>query len=287
MNEEQNECNEQPLFGMFGIADDSGGHLNVNDNDGVNYRQNMCLICGFKPSKYRCPCCEANTCSLNCCKMHKIQFDCNGLRNRIQFKRLSDFDQKQFLDDYFFLEDTDRSIDAFRRDKRNIVKSLETLPPWLKKLRYEARVHEQGEAKPFTCVDHRVAENITIGKVLEKYVKPNNDCEWQKKFALYQSAGFKSICVLLKLQINKYLEIELSNTVAEALNGKTIIEFPTFYVVLKDAKHEFEIVDEDEMAQIERDMQERAYKKLKTNHPSECYNYSDNGDLGNLITSDQ
>ena len=40
----------------------------------------LCIICG-KQDKYKCPGCEMRTCSLECCKKHKVLYNCNGKRD--------------------------------------------------------------------------------------------------------------------------------------------------------------------------------------------------------------
>ncbi|RWS29428.1 box C/D snoRNA protein 1-like protein [Leptotrombidium deliense] len=303
-----NQCDQKvECFGLFGAK----GEALRNQSNQILIDENFggCIICGNRVSKYKCPACEAKTCSLNCCKDHKIEFSCDGVRNRISFKRMVDYDQSQFLDDYFFLEDAERTIDSLRRDKRQIVKSLDTLPPWLKKLIYEAKMrrirlkllpagfkrrlnnkttymyaekmifwdlewvltHCVGvNSETITVINRRVPENTMVSKVIENIVKPNSDEEWNKKYSMYQSAGFKGICVLLELQCKKYCEVDLSSTISEVLSGKTIIEYPTFLITLKDNKHSFDVIDEDSVVTVENEIRENAYKKLKTFEQNSC-----------------
>lgn len=66
-------------------------------------------------TKYKCPSCERVYCSANCFVGHKTKFDCSGVRNRTPYVDLSKFDQKQFLDDYFFLEEVNNKIETAHR----------------------------------------------------------------------------------------------------------------------------------------------------------------------------
>jgi hypothetical protein len=66
-------------------------------------------------TKYRCPGCERIYCSADCCNGHKEKFSCAGIRNSTPYVHLSKFDQKQFLDDYFFLEKVGNKIDNAQR----------------------------------------------------------------------------------------------------------------------------------------------------------------------------
>lgn len=65
--------------------------------------------------KYRCPACDRIYCSANCCSGHKDKFDCPGIRNKTPYVHLSKFDQKQFLDDYFFLEEVNNKIESSQK----------------------------------------------------------------------------------------------------------------------------------------------------------------------------
>ena len=65
--------------------------------------------------KYKCPGCERLYCKADCFKGHKEKFSCIGIRDRVPYVHLSRFDQKQFLDDYFFLEDIGTKIERAQR----------------------------------------------------------------------------------------------------------------------------------------------------------------------------
>lgn len=69
----------------------------------------------IKINRYKCPGCERIYCSANCCCGHKDKFDCSGIRNSTPYIPLNKFDQKQFLDDYFFLEKINNEIDRAQR----------------------------------------------------------------------------------------------------------------------------------------------------------------------------
>ena len=97
-----------------------------------------CVICSCSDFRYKCPSCLVRTCSLNCFKTHKTNLKCSGLRESLKFKRLVNFDDSQLHEDFRFLDDYSRQIDGIKRQKRNIVQSLNDLPNWLKKLKFEA-----------------------------------------------------------------------------------------------------------------------------------------------------
>lgn len=99
----------------------------------------LCAVCNEKIFKYKCPGCLTKTCSIECVKVHKNELDCDGKQVKIPFKKIEDFDDKQFFKDFNFLEEGSRLLDCLKRDRQNIIKSKDQLPPWLKKLVYEAR----------------------------------------------------------------------------------------------------------------------------------------------------
>ena len=52
------------------------------------------------------------------------------------------------------------------------------------------------------------------------------------------------VAVLLRLESSaaKYCELDLSKSIKENLVQKTIIEFPTFVVILSEYKHLFDVI---------------------------------------------
>lgn len=80
-----------------------------------------CCACNSQDSvSYKCPGCSRKYCSVACCKEHKSTFGCDGKRKRFPYVPLGAFDQKQFLDDYFFLEEVNQKIDNAIRLKPSL-----------------------------------------------------------------------------------------------------------------------------------------------------------------------
>ncbi|KAG8034464.1 hypothetical protein G9C98_007540 [Cotesia typhae] len=50
-----------------------------------------CEVCDKIQAKYTCPKCEVRTCSLACCRVHKKDLDCNGIRDKTKFIPLNKF----------------------------------------------------------------------------------------------------------------------------------------------------------------------------------------------------
>jgi hypothetical protein len=74
-----------------------------------------CEICNENKSKYKCPRCSIQTCSLDCCKKHKTVNDCSGKRDVTAFKARDEFNQNDLMSDYNFLEEQARLVDLSKR----------------------------------------------------------------------------------------------------------------------------------------------------------------------------
>ncbi|TXG70209.1 hypothetical protein EZV62_005144 [Acer yangbiense] len=75
----------------------------------------LCEECKEKASKYKCPGCSIQTCSLPCVKSHKQRTACSGKRSLTHFVPLSLFDENILLSDYNLLEETKRVAESAER----------------------------------------------------------------------------------------------------------------------------------------------------------------------------
>lgn len=66
-------------------------------------------------TKYKCPGCGRTYCSADCCSGHKEKFSCSGIRDQTPYVHIKNFNQKQFLDDFFFLEKISIEIERKQR----------------------------------------------------------------------------------------------------------------------------------------------------------------------------
>lgn len=86
-----------------------------------------CEICNAQIAIYRCPRCYTRTCSLECCRKHKVKDErsgelvCNGQRDRTKFCSLKRFTDAQLASDYHFLEDVMSSSTSSKRLYQSIV----------------------------------------------------------------------------------------------------------------------------------------------------------------------
>lgn len=77
----------------------------------------LCEICWAVPGKYKCPACERRTCSVECVKKHKEQYECTGKRPRTEpAAPVNAFTSHIIMRDFGFLEEVDFAIDRAGRD---------------------------------------------------------------------------------------------------------------------------------------------------------------------------
>ncbi|VEL29568.1 unnamed protein product [Protopolystoma xenopodis] len=68
-----------------------------------------CSVCLDKTSKYKCPRCYTQTCSLECCLLHKDRAHCTGKRDVTEYVRKDEYRYRHFISDYRLLEEIDRA----------------------------------------------------------------------------------------------------------------------------------------------------------------------------------
>ena len=130
-------------------TDSSVGNM-VDSTVSVEDSSKLCMVCEEAPKQYKCPRCDYFTCSLKCCKQHKIevgnlpigrwwcdyisndrrvrnlplltclltvdrQTKCDGKRDRAAFISVKDFKEKNLRSDYHFLEDILQTKDSALR----------------------------------------------------------------------------------------------------------------------------------------------------------------------------
>jgi len=74
-----------------------------------------CQECRKNPVLYQCPRCNFRSCSLECCKAHKVRTGCNGKRDRTAFLPVSRMDDRTMDSDYHFLEDVLGQVESSQR----------------------------------------------------------------------------------------------------------------------------------------------------------------------------
>lgn len=72
-------------------------------------------MCSFSAARYTCPRCEVKTCGLKCNKIHKLELECNGARDKAKFiplKKMTNFDVSS---DYRMLEELTRNVEVYKK----------------------------------------------------------------------------------------------------------------------------------------------------------------------------
>ncbi|KAM0731063.1 Box C/D snoRNA protein 1 [Formica fusca] len=119
------------------------------------------------------------------------------------------------------------------------------------------------QAQNVKWVVERTSDNARLSTLVEQVLDPissENETDIEKlnvklaladKLQFYRAAGLTSIKVLLKAEKIKkanfkFYDLDFTLTLKENLENKTIVEFPTLYVIMKDHSDMYEIVDTDE-----------------------------------------
>jgi hypothetical protein len=223
-----------------------------------------CEICVDHEHKYTCPGCDMKTCSLRCCKEHKLTKNCNGIRDKTKFVKLTEFSEKELISDYSFLEEQARLIDSTRRDNLKRRHS-DTTPSmdYLRKLAFQKysiylkfmpknSTKRQNNKTRFDKTDRSilwhlefdingnlftfdelVKPDITLNEVLMKFYEKN-------EFKLVQlDESFRKLNDLnllfeirdFKLKEKYFIKFDLNLSLNENLNRKHIIEYPILKIV--------------------------------------------------------
>ncbi|CAG9856385.1 unnamed protein product [Phyllotreta striolata] len=256
-------------------------------------RLGFCEVCAFYNAKYTCPRCELKTCSLKCIKIHKLELDCSGDRDRTKYIPLNKFTNLDLTSDYRLLEEVSRSLENSRKHfrgirwnniphrlirLRNVAKSqkieLKFLPPkfarhknnatYLKLNRIFWHIEWVFVNSDNTILhDSNVPDTQKLCSTLERHLDANNEA-LAEKLQYYRAVGLSGIKLLLKAEQKggkKFYEIDGNVQLKESLQKKIIIEYPTIHVVLKDHSCGYNIIDSDDDEEIEE-----SNKHVKSGH---------------------
>ncbi|XP_028402138.1 box C/D snoRNA protein 1-like [Dendronephthya gigantea] len=223
----------------------------------------FCNSCGSSDSKYRCPRCDAVSCSLACVKKHKVLNSCSGQRDKTKYINKSEYNEQNLLSDYRLLEETNRVVDNAQRDHK---RKKQFFSSNVKRLRVEAakkgvnlrlmpvsfqkrkentsffhfkskvimwRIKWEFPQANTHYVEAKQSENVLIKTLLEKYLDPTNaDPVFKQKLRVYRDAEIGIFLQNHSTQQRSFFKIDTLVTVKDALKGKMVIEYPTFHVVL-------------------------------------------------------
>ncbi|XP_045792724.1 box C/D snoRNA protein 1-like [Trifolium pratense] len=237
----------------------------------------QCGECKSNPSKYKCPGCSIQSCSLPCVKAHKLRTGCTGKRNQTQFVHISKFNDSILLSDYNLLEEVKRVSEAASRMRSKLGMSTNfRLPHHLKSLQNAARsrrtklrflpngmskreknqsqydyrkktihwtIEWRFHSTNVVLHDHRVDENTNFCSILEKHLKPG---PWNHP--LKEFCDDQLDC--LKLFIRKYpkgpkspfKELDMKAPIKQQLENVVILEYPVVFVFLPSHSIDFEVI---------------------------------------------
>lgn len=246
-------------------------------------KSNLCCICNSNDIKYRCPGCRLRTCSLGCCKKHKEVFTCDGQRDRCPYLKISEFSDKNLVDDYFFLEEANSAIESAARKRRNICKSgmaqMGELPNWMKKLRYEARIRGTrikflpagfkrrlrnhtsfmyrekviewtlewlfllDEDDTFKIIEDRVSESELLIDRLTRLIEKSQLARSKVDLKL-----LPQVILFIRHETSKFFtQVDINDALCKVLLGKSILEYPSFVVTLPKYAHRFQVLPSPKM----------------------------------------
>ncbi|XP_069497794.1 box C/D snoRNA protein 1 isoform X2 [Ambystoma mexicanum] len=239
-----------------------------------------CGTCNSEEAKYRCPRCMKYSCSLSCVIKHKTELQCSGIRDKVAFVATSQFNDINLLSDYRFLEDVGRSADCAARDiffqrpttnkylnimkkqarKRNI--DLSFLPIGFTKRRENSTFFHRREQRFYWHLkllfpqsdaeycENRVPDDKTLHQILKTYIDPEeSDPVFRQRLKAYVQVE-SHVIVLMKVEKRKndsvrYYELDCSKSLFENLRNKTVIEYPTVLVTLKEFKNDFAVLGQE------------------------------------------
>ncbi|XP_059051383.1 box C/D snoRNA protein 1 [Achroia grisella] len=104
------------------------------------------------------------------------------------------------------------------------------------------------DTDPIKFIDEKCSERKRLSELLDKYLDPDAAAfEGSKALTYYKSVGFSGVKVLLKAEkvrgsSKKFFELDPTETLADNLSGKCIVEFPIVFVVLKDHAYNLDII---------------------------------------------
>lgn len=253
-----------------------------NSSDSAK-RLGPCEVCASSEAKYTCPRCEVKTCCLACVNIHKKELECDGSRNKIFYKRKSKFNNLDLLSDYRLLEDFTRSVQEIQNNPLKRVSRflpghlhslgkasrdrgirLHFLPRNFKRAKENtSRVIPGNPTRTvFWCIEwlfpqagvrivsEKVIETCRLAEALSPLLNPESEKvkDHQEQLQYYFAAGMSGVHALLRvgeMERNRYHILDLDMTIRGNLMKKSIVEFPTILIVLKDHKYSYDIYDSD------------------------------------------
>lgn len=119
-------------------------------------------------------------------------------------------------------------------------------------------------AEGLVFTDERCDENEKLYVLMNKYLETTNGVDFpgKNKLEFYQSRGLNQLKVLLKAEgikrsRNRFFELDPKHSLKEAFKGKTIVEFPSLYILFKESTDGFDVIESDEDVEAETKMYQK------------------------------
>ncbi|KAL4512002.1 hypothetical protein ABPG72_012847 [Tetrahymena utriculariae] len=137
-------------------------------SDEQKLQQKKCFICKTKDHKYTCPGCLKKTCSLQCSKDHKVQFNCSGKPNYTGFVDKNSYSEATAKKDYQYLKQTLEGTEYIRKKLSFVNHNPELLR--LKLLKIYARKKHKIDLVFAPTIMKRHRENISFYYMKNKLI---------------------------------------------------------------------------------------------------------------------
>eukprot|EP01124_Arcella_intermedia_P026206 TRINITY_DN4865_c0_g1_i2.p1 TRINITY_DN4865_c0_g1~~TRINITY_DN4865_c0_g1_i2.p1 ORF type:complete len:504 (+),score=88.68 TRINITY_DN4865_c0_g1_i2:29-1513(+) len=241
------------------------GELQKDSQEHLSVGQKQCKICNA-PGKYRCPRCDLVSCSLNCCKLHKIENNCSGKRDKARFVPLNEFTDSVLHSDYHLLTELAQQVTKQKKKRytnktkphphsyrwqllqNNAEKQktiLELLPPHASRRRQNKSIFDCKVQKIMWSVDWKFGEftvfkdtqdESILVKDLLKSVLSEENTKQQIDNYFQNEPNYENWKVLMRVEhlpanSPEYFNLDINCTLKECLSNKVIIEYPILHVV--------------------------------------------------------
>jgi len=242
-----------------------------------------CMVCCSAIAKYKCPACETQSCSVNCSTQHKLSTECDGVRSKTKFQRISNMNDFTVLNDYRLIEDATSFVTSVKTNfKMNYTQIGTDMPHHMRKMkkacqyrriniRFQPQIFERHEQNTsyydwgakniywrikwiFPQADQeynddKVDEKMRVGKCVQKYFRDesySNDLMW------YHAAGMRGVTLLLHangLRTNrkKYYSLDMSTSLRANLANTCILEYLHISVILNNHMQLYDVIDEESL----------------------------------------
>lgn len=140
---------------------------------------------------------------------------------------------------------------GFEKRKRN-----KTMYHFKEKCLHWTVEFEFSSEKSYSVTLDRINENRTLKELIGDVMDPKDLFEHYERLQylkLFKETGVGNLSVLLKVDGHKmFWKIDPNETIIKSLEGKTIVEYPTFVVTTKCKESDYPIMSSHSVSLVER-----------------------------------